>query len=234
MQEATVRLLGEVNTDEPGIRTELRRSVVTDAVGKAVIDILPGSYTVVVIPPAGESSLTIFTEQIEIDADGIVGVGSEKSVLLNERVQYSGFVSGAGGQAMRGATVQAQAQKSDEGLTDLLSALFNRSVQSQTDTDGIFYLDLDYGRYDIVVQSREDSGFPWVVLKNQVVYTDFDASAFKTIELPEPQVISGTVFNAEDVGISAAALVVHGVVMDGEKQRLIQVGSASSDENGGV
>jgi hypothetical protein len=70
---------------------------------------------------------------------------------------------------------------------------YNRTSQTTTADDGTFKLPVDLGSYDIVIKPPVDSGFPWQVNSDVEIGVGAPkASLNKTIDMPSPVVVTGT------------------------------------------
>ncbi len=217
---------------DTGFTGTFRTTVTADEHGDYSATLVPGTYDVVVTPPAerDQSNYGVYLEpalQIDMPADGAV-IG--QLFQLPVRAHLGGTVRTSDERVMGGAMVSASALGTvPEGVDPV--ARHNRTSEATTDPLGQFNLALDVGVYDIYVKPPSGSRFPWVVRPG---YT-FGASTSTysdVFEVTAPIPLSGTI--ASDGSVAANAEIrAYAIVDDGAGgERAVLVGSTSTAEDG--
>lgn len=223
----------DVFDDTTGVIGSYATNGSTESDGVFEVDILPGSYEVIVSPPssaAGDPGVTVESMlRIEQPAPGTsCNVG--QLFELPERAVLGGMVQSPGGEPVSGATVLAAALGR---MGEVPAARFNRSNDAVTDPTGQFRLPLDFGSYDVVVKPPSESGFPWLIRPNMTFASS--TTVRDSFELSAPLPLRGTVLSATEDGVPLAGAEIRAwglVTEDDGFNRAVQIGRATTREDG--
>jgi len=224
----------DVVDDATGVVGRFSATATTEA-GRYSVRLLPGTYDVIVTPPARESGLAVLRES------GVVITGPEGSTTLAgqlfeipERVPFGGTVRTTIGEGMLDAQVRATPRGTTFGDPPVEVARFARSATTSTDLDGRFALPLDVGVYDLVVEPPAGSNFPWLVLPDNPVRSDVPVT--NVYDLQNPVLLSGTARFAgegEMIPVNGGEIRAYAVLEgDDGRERAVQIGRASIDPEG--
>jgi len=237
--KANVQLLAtRLASTGPGTVAAFSRSVVTDTAGLFSVQLLPGTYRVVV-QPFDERLLPVETEINVSDAE----VQAGKTILIDGRHRVTGRLVDFGEQAMSGVPVDMRAMDGGASPSVLELAqgrqLFLPTATSDsTSKNGSFDLQAEGGRFQVSARPSEESGYPWWVGLDKVV--EDGPFNFGTMRISLPVVISG-VLSSQDLGgvIPNARIVVYAMLKDGQvvaheedASQVIPVAESRSDGNG--
>jgi hypothetical protein len=164
--QATVTLEAtELDFLEPGTLASYQRTAETDADGKFTVQLLPGSYRVVAVPPL-ETQLAVFEVEWEVAAEPRFQAG--RTITLVEGSRLIGRVLSPSNQPVAGANALAVASPSSRNATALQAALGEapfvpRASSAITDERGEFELYADPGSVDVSIRPLAATGFAWLV-----------------------------------------------------------------------
>ncbi len=202
--------------------------------------VLPGSYLLVVTPPA---SLTcgIFAERRSIAAPSGGGDINDAVVQLQPPAVLTGTIETPDGTALSSASVDALALGRDLvfAADDPSVASYNRSKQATSDAKGMFQVPVDLGVYDVVIKPAAGSGFAWQVLYDVEIAARRNTFATR-VTLDSPVLVQGTLHYLDADARAQTSLVgaeVHAyttVTEAGSKTRSIEVGRSTADDTGQV
>ncbi|MCB9666532.1 MAG: hypothetical protein H6715_00195 [Myxococcales bacterium] len=209
----------------------LRVSTLSNVLGEFGAKLLPGSYEMVVRPESSAVDFGVFAGTLHVSESGEV-TGIPSPIALPKRHSFKGKVNDIQGNAMQGAVVQAVAQQRVLGFDAWPAAAYNRSNQTQTDASGGFLLLLDVGRYDLVIQTPSDSGFPWVVIPDVDIQGDAEAQSEAAFALVTPVAVKGMIRNTNGTAVKGADVIAHGVILQGTRERSLPVGRTSTNDDG--
>ena len=127
--------------------------------------VIPGSYEIVVTPPAG-MECGIFAEQRLVQApDGLPAKGA--LLALPQASYLQGTLRTDSQEPVPGASIEVKALGRSQAVqfaeTDRSITQYNRSKQGTSDEEGMFEIPVDVGVYDVIVKPPSESGFPWQV-----------------------------------------------------------------------
>lgn len=209
---ATVSLLAtELRMISPGTVAAFERVVDTDDSGQFAVDLLPGTYRVIAVPPVG-SGLSPTQVIWQISANQEVQAG--RLVELMRSSVITAQVLGPGRGVVAGAAVQAEAQAgvfAAEPLDRVLgrSSYTPRAQSTVTDGDGRFGMQADRGIFDLSVRPGSSTGFPWLLLPG--VDATGPEVRLGDLQMPLPVEFSGVVTSA-DIGTGVTAALVRAYV----------------------
>ncbi len=202
-----------------GLQGSFSASATTNEDGTFSLALLPGLYSVTVVPPEDlESTWGVLTYET------LVGVDSEPAsgLVVPSKVQLTGYVQTFGEEAAVGATVVARARQ-EEYLPSK-----HRSQEAVTNSIGRFAMFMDVGLYDVTVKVPSTSGYAWLVEPALVMERD----ATRTYRLDPPIPIEGLVLSRAGAVVPNALVRAYVLVSDGTASRPIQVAETSSDAEG--
>ncbi len=217
---------------DTGVEQVHRVSVLTDKDGNFQAQLLPGQYELIVRPESTAVPYGVFATTVDVSDSGLIDAPDDQLFVLPLRHQFRGRVKNAEAQPMQGAVVQAVAQQVRSNFEEWPEAAYNRSNQTQTDADGEFVLPLDVGRYDLVIQTRAESGFPWVVVPDVSIQKNQTPASEQAYTLVSPVPVTGRVVDALGHPVMGVEVTAHGVIMQGTSQRSLPVGSTVTDSDG--
>ena len=181
------------------------RTVTSDQDGSFEVELLPGEYRVLVEPvkdgqAATEQRLTV--SPAATSQAGWVFEVPTQGKLTGKMLDY-------GGSALEGILVQATSPSPSfaGSVIDLARGEGNlqpRAIGVASGVDGSFELFADPGRFDVVAQSQDTSGFPWAVRLE--VSVSSEGKSLGSLRMPLPQVLVGSLVS-EDIGIVPSALI---------------------------
>ncbi len=208
------------------LRGSYRTSVMTGPRGEFDVELLAGTYQVVVSPSAGQFS--VLTEELRIVPPTSGDPISGQLFVVPERAHFSGEVRAADGELLPAVSVEAVALGAQNEEAPL-AARYNRSGDTMSDPFGRFDLRLDVGAYDVFVKPPAESGFAWVVLPGYEV-ADLDAAGEFSFELLAPLPLRGTIRSDDGVVLAGADVRVFGRTVGTD--RFVELGRARTDEEG--
>ncbi len=233
---ATVSLVStDVSDAETRVTGTFRTTVRTGDDGTFEAHVPPGSYEVVVTPPADSPLGVLAIKDVRI-LSAADGTTRGQTFTLMERATFAGDVVTSDGRFMRGATVQATANGAaaleDEQHEELLAARYNRSSDAVTGENGSFALKLDIGTYDLAIKPPPESGFPWIVAPDLVIGFA-ESTVANRFEFGAPVPLSGTLRDANGDIVRGAEVRAYGVLGgENDVRRSVLIGRAISDEQG--
>jgi len=211
-----------------GVTGEFQTTTRTDESGKFEVDLLPGTYEVVVSGAGSDHGVRAETVRLDAsDMDTIMG----QVFVLPPRARIGGEVQTRDLHPVQGATVHADALGRTEMLPDE-AARYNRSADTVTDSDGRFILGLDVGAYDLVVRPPPEAGFPWIVSPDRRI--GFTGGHLRDrFEFSTPVVVMGELHDTNGMAVVGAELAAHGLITSAEGDaRAVELGRATTDEEG--
>jgi hypothetical protein len=201
------------------------------------VELLPGTYEVVVTPPASMTCAIFAETRLVAAPDGETATG----VLLSlpPPAYLTGTLRTTDRAPLGGATVEAQALGRSEGVQlaedDPSVTQYNRSKQTTSDGGGDFELPVDLGGYDVVVKPPAESGYPWRVLHD--VNVGARGVPFgNEIEIASPVRVDGVVRrsgSASNGALEGTEVRAYAIVEDEfDTERAVPVGKATTDADG--
>ncbi|MEM9068810.1 MAG: carboxypeptidase-like regulatory domain-containing protein [Myxococcota bacterium] len=208
------------------LRGSFGTSTTTDAEGEFEVDLLAGTYEIVVSPTAGQFS--VLAEELRIVPSATGAPISGQLFVAPERARFGGTIRTAREELVPGVSVEAVAL--GVGGDDLPRAVtFNRSSDTASDTGGQFLLRLDLGSYDLFVKPAAETNYGWVVLPGHEVGS-LDATVVTPFELAAPVPVRGTLRNDDGSFLVGAEVRVFGRSTDSE--RFVELGRGRTDDQG--
>ncbi len=223
--------------DDLGLPGDLsfRRTAFTETPAEGpspfTLDVFPGTYRVVVTPAESDRAGVLVFE-VDIDERSATPGIQGQNYLLPLRTRMSGVVLTPGGSPvpLAGLNAHRVAPPSTLAAGDLLR--FGRSSETTADGTGNFLLPLDVGTFDLVVHPGEGTGYAWHVVPGVVVGAEQPDFAMD-VPIASPVPVEGVVLDGSGEQPLAHAMVRAYVILGtGEQARAVQVGEATTDENG--
>jgi len=207
--------------------------VITDAAGRFEALLVPGTYDVVVRPPATEEAATLGVQATRVMLSDAVGELLEGQVFeLPPRFTWGGTVATPDGRHVPGASVLASARGAYTSGGADLAMRFNRSGATTSDETGAFTLPLDRGLYDIAVKPPAGSGYPWALVRDVAIGAT-SGNFVREVVLEAPVTLGGTLRGAGDVPIEGAELRAFAIVEEtGAPPRALEIARATTAADG--
>lgn len=229
---ATFRASG-VTVGETGVRAAYEAQATADGDGVLALDLVAGSYSVVVRAPSGQP-LGLVSQSVDIQRP-TEGTVRGQVFALPPRATREGTVTVEGlGVPLAGARVQARALQSLGDREDLgPAARVNRpSDLVTTEGDGAFRLALDEGAYDLLIEPAEGSGF--AVTRRTVVVPGAAVPAGDRldVEVPFPALLPGRVVAHDGAAVPGAEVAAYAIVDDIWGRRAVPLGRTVADAEG--
>ncbi|MEZ4247575.1 MAG: hypothetical protein R3B99_04970 [Polyangiales bacterium] len=210
---------------DSGLGGSFRTTAETNASGDVVVELLAGSYDVVVTP--SQPNLAVASVSgLTIQPPPTGGVLQGQLFVAPERARVGGVVRTPSGAEVTDLNLEAVALGTR--LEEQVS-LFNRSAEAPLDDEGRFELRLDRGAYDLYLRPPPESGFPWVVVPDRAIGA-VDTTLADRFDLEAPRRLDGEVTTPEGAPLANAEVRVHGR-MPGTT-RFVEIGRARTDETG--
>jgi hypothetical protein len=206
---ALVRALTTLEPTEPaGVgTTTFVRDAITDAQGRAVLPLLPGSaarlltYQLAVVPPAAEKYATSCSTTRVSSGGGSQGSAANlQTPPLPPRLKFTGKLLDEGGAPVTGVVVTATPDPSPPAAC---SGARSPMSAASTLEDGSFTLYLDAGTYQIDYDPPGRSPIPRLTEMDVAI----DADVTRDVRLPAARVSAGRVRAADGVTWLANATV---------------------------
>lgn len=199
---ASVRIRStNLQKSAPGLSARYETVVTAAADGSIEVDLLPGSYQVIVIPP-DDTELGITTTSWKITNEQ-----PSRAVEVTAMQALEGRVI-APGNDLPFAEVQVSVVPSAVGILSFLDRALSpmdatpRTTSTFTNDQGSFVLPVDPGLVDLSVRLPEGSNFPWLV-RGRVQTSDPDLGELR-VTFPIP--ISGTLQDPSGKKVQRALL----------------------------
>jgi hypothetical protein len=218
----------DVFGDLPDVTGTFRATVTTDADGLFAVDVLPGTYDVIVTP-SGHAELAVVAHGVRIEGENDTVRG--QLFTVPPRARLGGSLEVMDGRPVPGVTLRATALGRMVGFEDVVGP-FNRSTEAITDVHGLFTVHLDVGAYDLTFRPPSGSGFPWVVSPDRVV-RDYGEVETRSFHLPAPVPLRGVVARGDGMPLSGAEIRAYALVESfGSDVRAIEVARAVTGTDG--
>jgi hypothetical protein len=222
---ATVRFLstGIFDKSQLGLEGSFSGSATTDEEGRFGAELLPGFYSITVIPPEDvENTWGI------LSAESLVGedLTATEDLIVPLQVGLRGWVTTFRDEFASGVTILARARV----VADL--GAMNRSQEAVSNDLGAFAMSVDTGLYDMQVKVSSETGFAWLVEPELVMSAELGDLA-RNYRLDPPIPVRG-VIRTSDGEVVPDALVRAYVLTstEGAASRPIQVAETVSAEDG--
>ncbi len=242
--DETTRLQGSFRAT---VRTEAGEEA-DSAAGRFDVVLLPGSYTVRIVP--SDPTLAVAIQRLEVtppdelrpvdgsddlEAPPDCGRTARCGQLFEvfERSVLGGRMRSWRGEPFAGVLVEGRAlglPLEGEGV-QRDAAPFNRPSSAVSDGTGRFALPLDVGVYDVRIEPPADSGFApllWPGLRVEGPGRELR----NEVDLGPPALLQGAVLGADGRPWAGATVRAYAFVVEGERQRPVFVGQAQTDPEG--
>lgn len=231
-------LATRLSSTGPGTVAAFSRSVDTDEAGLFNVQLLPGTYRVIVQPFKAELR-PIETEINVSEAE----VQAGKTILIEQRSAVTGQLLDFVGAAISGVPVVMRPAEIGP-VSSVLEMAQGRQIflpsatSAATSNDGAFEIRADVGRFEVSARPPEASGYPWRVSLGDLV--EEEGLNLGRLRVSLPVVASGTL-TSRDLGdvVPGALIVVYAMLKDGElvashedATRVVPVAESRADENG--
>ena len=205
---------------------EFEAQVITDAEGSFAVDLLAGEYQVIITPSDADLAVYVDTVRVQAPSTGEAVVRGQL-FTVPARTRLTGSVRTAAGELLPMVSVQAIARSGDSDIAATsAAAAYNRSVDGEVYENGSFALLLDTGRFDLVMQPTESSGFPWMVVPDYVLSAAAGARTERYV-VPLPAPIRGQIMTGAGEGLGGAIVRVYGRPAESE-ERYVLLGTSTS------
>lgn len=225
---------------DAGKNSSFRVSAESDAEGAVDVELVPGTYQVLVVPPSSDSPED---GPAQLEALWEIKEDSQccgKAFILSDRVLLTGSVETAAGTGVPALPVLASPTL--PGTRDYFSRalesleLLPRQSTSTTEERGRFAMQVDPGTFDIAIQAPTGTGFSWLVLPATVVapVEQVAGAPLGSLVLPSPAVVVGT---AALQGTPAPSALVRAYLPlldpeSGAPARVVAIGEVVTDADG--
>ena len=213
----------DIGDDGDGVQGSFRSTVTADDEGAFDVELLAGTYDVVITP--ADLDLAVSTETVGIVPPTSGDTLRGQLFALPRRARLGGSVTAPDMREMPGVAIEAVA--ADAPMTIVPEARHNRSSEALTFETGQFDLPLDVGAYDLFLRPPASSGFAWVVAPELVVGS-VDSTLVARYQVDAPVPLAGDVTGPE--GAAVVGGEVRAYAMD--DGRFVEVGRARVDELG--
>lgn len=232
-------------TGGAGKNSSFRVAAQSDAAGVVAVDLVPGTYQVIVVPPDGDGTTT--TGPAQLEDEWIVAQDTQccgKTFVLPPRPLLTGSVRTAAGDVV--PSVPVLATPTLPGLRDYFSRALGvldvlpRQAASTTDASGLFAMPVDSGTYDVTVLAPGGTGHPWLVLPATVVapVAQQPGAPLGSLLLPSPAIVVGAATLQTSTGVEVAAGAVVRAYLpladadEGAPARVVAIGEVVTDDQG--
>jgi hypothetical protein len=242
---ASVTIKSLTLTGEAGKNSSFRVAAQSDATGIVEVDLVPGTYQVVVVPPseegADERGPAQLQDEWEIKPDSQC---CGRTFVLGERPVLTGSVRTAAGDVVPSLPVVAAPTLSAArdyfaralGGLDVLP----RQGATTTDPSGLFAMPVDAGTYDVTIRLPIGTGYPWLVLPATVVAPAMQqpGAPLGTLSLPSPAIVVGRATLETDAGAETVARAILRAYLPlvgdegGAPARVVAIGEGITDDEG--
>jgi hypothetical protein len=214
-------------------------TTLTTAVGpdsKVSALLLPGDYEVFVAPNGdANDKLRVATsnlqEKISTQKDGI----QQGAVFqLSRATRFEGLVLSPQGRPMPVVLVSANALGIQRDLEPV--ALYNRTAEQRSDSQGAFKLAVDIGYYDLLATPPQGSGYAWVLKDNRRIDSLGEAMVNRAINPQTPVVSKGRLLTTDNKPVVGARVDMFALVdnLDPDQggQRAVRIATTTSNSAG--
>ena len=202
-----------------------RTVATTDERGQFEVELLAGTYNVVVSPSGGKYGVLTETLRVVPNPNGAPLIGQLFSVP--ERARFGGTIRTSNGDMVSDVLIEAIALPANEASPR--AANYNRSSNALSDRSGQFELRLDLGVYDLIVKPTSEANYGWTILPGYTVGS-LSASVITPFELEAPIPIRGTVKRFDEQEMVNAEIILLGKTRDAE--RFVELGRTRTDSEG--
>ena len=225
VENAIVRFRSDAVFDnETGVVGSYETTALTSVMGQFNVVLFPGVYTVVGQSSGTDDELGIVVEEVTISqsaepAEPILG----QLFTLPRRARLGGTVM-TGEQAVENVVIEAEPQ--------IDSALARRS-QASSDATGRFDLGLDIGTYDVTIHMPQQTGFPWMLVRDIEVQQVGAPIGTMLVDLEAPVPVRGVVTDATGAPLDHAQITAWVSIMDAAGEtRTLNVGRVETNDRG--
>lgn len=198
----------------------------------------PGGFAAQVVP--GTYDVEIRPVETEL---GVYASSSTASVPIFEetfghvfrvpvRSWLFGVVQASSGDPMSGARIRGVPLNEPAPIAPQEGSAWhlNRPGEAITDAMGLYFLRLDMGVYDLIIESPEGSGFPWVVRPSFAMAAPEWIEAF---DVPNPVALRGQARFEDGTQVAGAEIEAYAIIRQAAGERTVPIGRATTDANGG-
>lgn len=208
-----------------GLGGSFRTTAETNGSGDVVVELLAGSYDVVVTP--AQSTLAVVSvSAVTIQPPPTGGVLQGQLFEVPERARLGGVVRTPSGEPVAALNLEAIALGA---FHEEDASRFNRSTEAVLDEEGQFELRLDRGVYDLYLRPPSESGFPWIVVPDRAIGS-VDVTLADRFDLETPRPLTGEVQTPEGAPLTNAEVRVYGRTPG--NTRYVEIGRGRTDDAG--
>lgn len=211
--------------DETQVLGSFRAMATANETGAFTVQLLPGTYDVVITPSGTEHGVVRETVDLSETSAAMV---SGQVFEVPRRARFQGTVQTPLGEPVGGAQARGLSRGSTRAGELPEVARYARSSDAVSDTNGNFALPLDIGLYDVVVEPPRGSGWPWALRRDVAIGAAGDSFRYP-IELAVPVPLSGRATFADGAPVAMGEVRAYAILEDG---RALQVGRAQTDAEG--
>ena len=210
---------GVFDDSELGLLGSFSGSASTNEDGTFGVALLPGVYSLQVIPPEEvETAWGVLATEVTV----VEQMDDAEAFVVPEKVELIGGVTTFDGMPAPGLNVLARARQSED------SGGMNRSQEVATDSEGDFLMQMDRGLYELRITTAHESGYGWIVQPELVI----EESVVRSYALAPPVPVEGSVLSADGEPVPGARLRAYAFAGEGDERRLLQVAETLTDEEG--
>ncbi|MGE0784126.1 MAG: hypothetical protein AB7S26_00460 [Sandaracinaceae bacterium] len=206
-------------------------STATDDAGHFSIELIPGTYEVVIVPDRALSGeFSIIGEQRDLTTAS--GDLRGQVFQVPERTRFGGTIQTSAGEPVVDARIRAEARQEVPDELDPL-AQFARPVEVMSGATGVFDLRLDVGYYDVTIVPPARSNYPWVLARD-VAIGGASAPFSAVYEVETPVTLSGVASFDRDgtrVPVTGGTLRAYAVI-GGDAERAVLIGESTVGADG--
>jgi len=198
-------------------------SVSADNEGAVSFDMLPGFYSMLIMPGSDQLAATTLTS---LDCTAINHDATPEDIFdasiehtLRERIVVTGVAYSPTQEPLSGAEVYATYLPSNETGTTIM-------YNTLTGDFGEFMMRMDPGTYNVLMQPPPGMNSAWMVRLNQ----NLVESGNRDFVLPEGRLVEGTIIFASDgTPVPESSIEISVISTDGSA---VQIAKGTADENG--
>jgi hypothetical protein len=200
----------------------LTTTSMTDDTGLATVQILPGTYDVLVASPPGQEFGTLLTSVTWGAHEGDEEVTPPKTLIVPNRILLEGTVQDVNGLYIEAGQVQARRRADGAGSAAL--SISPAPFVTHIDESGRYALHLDEGIYDLTVVPNAASGAP----PTQHNGLTFDASTELDLVLPPPSLARITIADPEGNPIPDVTVELYPAAAEADTPRVLVKGTTDA------
>ncbi|MDH3623846.1 MAG: carboxypeptidase-like regulatory domain-containing protein [Myxococcales bacterium] len=223
VQGATVRFssIEIFEQCELGLAPTFSTSTTTNEEGSFSLELLPGRYNVIVTPPEDSENAWAPVSAEAFVVDELIT--ELEDLVLPSQIALFGSCKTFNEDPASGVTILARARGN---VGDL-----QRSQETVSSQSGTFRMNVDAGRYDMLIKVADVTGFPWLI-EPELVMSREGGDMMRDYTLPPPIVVRGTVQAASGAFVGGAPIRAYIFEDDDGETRPIQVAETISADDG--